>query len=55
MLTNSECQIDEIRRVRLTKLKVITNCCFFTNLNVNIHLMFLFSVILTPKASALAQ
>ena len=27
MLTNMECQIDEIRRVRLTKLKVITFKC----------------------------
>ena len=36
MLTNMECQIDKIRRVRLTKLKVITSVgnvpCRFFNL-----------------------
>ena len=46
MLTNMECQIDEIRRVRLTKSSLIAD--FIQNLNVNIHLMFFLSIILTP-------
>ena len=42
MFINVEYQVDEIRTVRLTKLIVITNSCFYGNLIINIHLMFLF-------------
>ena len=40
MLTDVECQIGEMRTVRLTKLKDITNSWFYANLITNIHLMF---------------